>query len=230
MDLEPRKMRPIVSLNLREQIEKEVRSAIIKGRFQPGERLIESTIATEMGVSRAPVREVLSALEREGLVVNIPRRGNFVVDFTNKDIDEIYSFRLLLEIGAMRRAMERCTPQDLDNLQRLVDDLDEAMVRQDDNESITNLDMYFHEYICSLADHSRLYSTWKSIRMQTQLLIGVTSKTHYRYPHEPAQWHQTILNAFKTKDLVTAEKKLSEHILDGRTRAINALTFIHATE
>jgi DNA-binding GntR family transcriptional regulator len=230
LDSEPLKMRLIVSLNLREQIEKEVRSAIIKGRFQPGERLIESTIATEMGVSRAPVREVLSALEREGLVVNIPRRGNFVVDFTNKDIDEIYSLRLLLEIGAMRRAMERCTPQDLDNLQRLVDDLDKAMVRQDDSESITNLDMEFHEYFCALADHSRLYTTWKSISMQAQLLIGVTSKTHYRYPHEPAQWHQTILDAFEHRDLVTTEKILTEHIMDGCERAIKALVYMHSKE
>lgn len=230
MESEPRKMRQIISSNLREQIENEVRTAIIQGRFLPGERLIESTIATEMGVSRAPVREVLSALEREGLVMNIPRRGNFVVDFTKKDIEDIYSFRLLLEVGAMRRAVERFDGEDIKALQQLVDNLDTAMMNQDDSGSITNLDMQFHDYICSLADNNRLYSTWKSISMLTQLLIGVTSKTHFQYPHEPAQWHQTILDAFKQKDMTTAEKKLTEHLMDGCARAINALSYIHARE
>lgn len=230
MDAKPSKMMTVVSSNLRKQIENEVRSAIIKGQYLPGDRLVESTIATEMGVSRAPVREVLSALEQEGLVVNIPRRGNFVVDFTHKDIEEIYSLRLLLEIGAMRRAVHRVTQSDLDHLQRLIDDLDNAMVRQDDNESIIDLDLLFHEHICTLADHSRLYSIWRSIRLQTQLLISITSKTHFIYPHEPAQWHQKILDAFMTKNLIMLEKELSEHILDGQMRAMNALTYSQLIE
>ena len=67
--------------------------------------------------------------------------------------------------------------------------------------------------------------------MLTQLLIGVTSKTHYQYPHEPAaQWHQTILDAFKQKDMDTAERKLTEHLIDGCDRAISALSYIHAME
>jgi DNA-binding GntR family transcriptional regulator len=214
-------------MNLREQIEKEVRSAIIKGRFKPGERLIESTIAAEMGVSRAPVREVLSALEREGLVVNVPRRGNFVVDFTQKDIEEIYGFRLILEIGALRNAMQQATQQDIDNMQELVNRLDEAMMHRDDIESITNLDMLFHEHICLLANNGRLFSTWNSIRTQTQLLIGLSSKTHYGYPHEPAQLHQSILNTFKSKDRNAAEKIISEHIQDGCVRVLKSLEFIH---
>jgi len=56
------------------------------------------------GVSRPPVREALSALDREGLVVNFPRRGSFVVSFTVKDIEEVYSLRMILELEAVRRA------------------------------------------------------------------------------------------------------------------------------
>ena len=98
-------MRPITAVNLRNHIEEEIRRAILQGRFKPGESLVESTIAAEIGVSRAPVREVLSALERVGLVVNIPRRGSFVIDFTPKDIEEIYTLRLLLEVDAIHRAV-----------------------------------------------------------------------------------------------------------------------------
>jgi len=230
LDSKPHRMHPIISSNLREQIENEVRSAIIKGRYQPGDRLIESAIANEMGVSRAPVREVFSALEREGLVVNIPRHGNFVVEFTHKDIEEIYSLRLLLEVGAVKQSVDRYTQFDLDHLQRLINDLDNAMVRQDDTESIADLDMCFHEYLCSLANHSRIFSIWKGIRLQTQLLINVTSKTHFHYPHEPAQWHQMILDAIKSKNMIILERKISEHILDGQNRAMKALTDAHRGE
>ena len=116
MENEITQLRQIQTLNLRSQIEQEVRDAIIRGVFKPGERLVESVIASRLGVSRAPVREVLSALERENLVVNIPRRGYFVIDFTEKDIDEIYSFRLLLEIGALRRAISRFTEDDFEKM------------------------------------------------------------------------------------------------------------------
>lgn len=136
MESEPKKMCQIISSNLGEQIENEVRTAIVQGRFLPGERLIESTISTEMGVSRAAVREVLSALEREGLVINIPRRGNFVVDFTKNDIEDIYSFRLLLEVGTMRRAVECFDDGDVKALQHLVDNLDTAMMYRDDSDPI----------------------------------------------------------------------------------------------
>ena len=93
-------LQPLNVQNLRGHIQEKLCTAILNGIFKPGERLVESAIAEQLGVSRAPVREVLSALEREGLVITIPRRGNFVVDFTDKDIEEIYSLRTLLEIGA----------------------------------------------------------------------------------------------------------------------------------
>lgn len=223
MDTEPKLLKPISAPNLRAHIEREVRDAILRGLFKPGERLVESTIASQMGVSRAPVREVLSALEREGLVVNIPRRGNFVVQFTHKDIEEIYSLRLLLEIGALRRAIHRFTAEDFDKMQYLIDDLAQALSRQVDQEAIVSLDLDFHECFCQQADNARIYNVWKGLSLQTRLLIGVTSKTHYDYPQQPAILHQKILDAVRARDLGTAERELSGHILNAQQRAMQAL-------
>lgn len=224
MNAEPYKLHPVLSSNLREQIEREIRSAILEGRYQPGERMVESAIATEMGVSRAPVREALSALEREGLVTNVPRRGCFVVDFTERDIDEIYSMRLLLETGALERGVERITQEDLHNLQNLIDDLREACIQGNELETILSLDLYFHDYLCSLADHNRLYAAWKTIRLQTQLLMGYISKTYASHPQEPAVWHQSILDALKEKEIDTAITILTEHIRDAKFRAMQAIS------
>jgi DNA-binding GntR family transcriptional regulator len=213
----------IETQNLRVQIENDIKMAILNGVFRPGERLVESVIANQMGVSRAPVREVLSALEREGLVVNIPRRGNFVISFSEKDIEEIYSLRVLLEIGALRRANERFTEDDFKKLEEISYELGEAVTRQDDQISIVNLDLSFHEYIYHVADHSRMYSIWKSIRAQTQFLISVTSKTRYDYPSQPMKLHMDLIEGFRKRDLSVSEARLTDHILDARERAMESL-------
>ena len=230
MSSEVSQLQPLDVLNLRDHITQRVRGAILDGTYKPGERLVETAIADQLGVSRAPVREALSALEREGLVANAPRRGYSVIDFTDKDIDEIYSLRLLLEIGALRRAVERFTEQDLAEMQRVVDELDEAARQKTDSEKIVALDLAFHDLICRAADHSRLYSAWNSMRLQTQLLISLTSRTHYDNPEQPGELHRRILDAIWDKDLKRAEATLTDHILDAQRRAYMALRALRSSE
>lgn len=214
---------PIDSSSLREQIERQVRSAILNGSFRPGEHLVETTIAEQLGVSRAPVREALSALEREGVIVYVPRKGYFVVDFTPKDIEEIYSLRLMLEIGALRRSIHRFSSSAIAELQQIVNALGEAVREGRAQNEVATLDLSFHELICQQADHVRLYSVWNSMRLQTWLLIGLTSKTEYDYPDQPKDFHQSILDAIQEQDLEPAEALLRSHILDAQQRALAAL-------
>jgi DNA-binding GntR family transcriptional regulator len=221
MNVEPKFLQPISPSNLRNEVEKGLCTAILNGVFQPGERLVESVIAERLGVSRPPVREALSALEREGLVVNIPRRGNFVVSFTAKDIDEIYSLRVILELEAIRRAIPRFKQTNIDQLQHIVDELGNAILRLDGFDSMSILDLSFHEYIVNMADHSRLYRAWNSISMQSRLLMGVTSRTYYQTPLVPRELHQEILNAIKSGEVETAEKKVRDHFVDAQQRAID---------
>ena len=222
LDNEIARLRQVQPLNLRSQIEEEVREAILRGVFKPGERLPELLIANQLGVSRAPVREVLSALERDGLVVNIPRRGNFVIDFSETDIDEIYSLRLLLEIGALRRAISRFTEEDFEKMQELVNRLGEASKQEKDPLEVMMIDLAFHEHIYQVADHSRISEIWSRLRMQTQLLIGVTNSTHYI--DQPMKLHQEILDALRARDLESAEAKLRDHIVDAQHRALKRLS------
>jgi DNA-binding GntR family transcriptional regulator len=222
VDSRQSQFKPLNILNLRDQIGQRIKSAILGGAFRPGERLVETAIAEQLDVSRAPVREALSALEQEGIVAHVPRRGYFVVEFTDKDIEEVYSLRLLLEVEALQRAIDRASQEDLAELQGLVDDLSRAAMNKDEPETIVALDMAFHEGICRLADHSRLYSAWNNLRLQTQLLIGLTSRTHYDHPDQPRVWHQRILDAMKDKDLKRAIETLKDHMLDAHQRAMLA--------
>ena len=230
MSSELTRLQPLNVLNLREHITLRIREAILDGTYRPGGRLVETAIAEQLGVSRAPVREALSALEGEGIVVNAPRRGYSVIDFTDKDIDEIYSLRILLEVGALRRAIGRFSEEGIAKMQSVIDRLGEATYRQSDPGVIISLDLSFHDLIYRAAEHERLYAAWDMIRLQTQMLIGVTSRTHYRHPDQPKQLHQSILDAICDSDLKRAESMVTDHALDAQRRAYEALRTLRSDE
>lgn len=204
---------------LRDRIKDQICDAILHGMFGPGSRVVEAAIAEQFGVSRAPVREALVALEREGIIKSLPRRGYFVIDFTDKDIDEIFSLRRLLEVEALRRAVPRFDGAAIAELQALVDQLGVAMRGKADVGGIIALDLGFHDKICRMADHERLYEAWNSMRLQTWLLIGLTSRIQFDSPDQPQDIHQTILNAIRAGDEACAAASLTEHLLGAEERA-----------
>jgi len=223
MSLPASRFSPIDVPNLRSHIEQHIRNAIITGLIKPGEHLIETAIAEELGVSRSPVREALSALEREGLIVNLPRRGYRVIEFTEKDIDEIYSLRVLLEAEAMRRAIERLSDDQAEIFQETVDQIGKAAHQPEERSRLVALDISFHDRICQVADHARLYSAWNSMRLQTAMLISLTSLTHINYPDQHQEIHQRILDAMRTRNFAQADLLLRDHIREAEQRAHLAL-------
>ena len=214
-------------VNLRERIKDRICDAILHGMFRPGSRVVEATIAEQFGVSRAPVREALVALEREGIIKSLPRRGYFVVDFTDKDIDEIFSLRRLLEVEALRRAVGRFNADGLAEMPRLVDQLGAAIRGNSDIARIIELDLSFHDTICRVANHSRLYEAWNSMRLQTWLLIGLTSRIKFDSPDQPHDIHQTILDAIKAGDVALASASLTRHLVDAEALAHEAWRTLH---
>lgn len=209
-------------VSLREHIKRQIVDAILSGVFTPGERLVEATIADQLGVSRAPVREALVALEQEGIVTSLPRRGYFVINFSDKDIEEIYSLRLLLEVEALRRAVSHFPEDSLRAMQVIVDQLGNSSARGEAIVELIRLDHSFHEYMVRTANHSRLYSAWDSMRLQTWLLIGLTSRTPFDYPDQPREAHQRILDAIVAEDAAAAAAALRDHLLDAEERAQRA--------
>lgn len=97
-------------------IVKVLRTDILSGRYRPGDRLNESAIARELNISRIPVREALSQLQDQGLVMNRQRRGTYVTHLTAEEVQQINSLRILLETEALRLARQRMTPQTLADL------------------------------------------------------------------------------------------------------------------
>ncbi len=217
---------PLGNSSLREQIEQRVRDAILDGDLRTGERIVESTLAEQLGVSRAPVREALSALERDGLITLIPRRGYFVAEFSPSDIEEVYGLRSILEVGALPLVIENLSSTDVAEFQALIDAFAQAVQAGQMRSEIVNLDLAFHGLICRKANNSRLFSAWRSMRLQTGMLIGLTSQTKYDYPEQPVELHQCILDAIVERDLEAASSLLHAHISDAKMRALASLNVV----
>jgi len=144
-----------------------LREQIVCGSVQPGETLPASKVAEMLGVSRAPIREALTLLEREGLV-EFNRRGTArVCDFDLEDVRELGLMRLVLEPAASRLAAERRPQAGLDAIEENLHAL-KAVSRLDD---VTRLDLDFHRLIFAAAGNQRLMRAWESLWSQFSLVI-----------------------------------------------------------
>jgi DNA-binding GntR family transcriptional regulator len=109
---------------LRAHVVKMIGADILAGKYKPGDRLNESQIARELNISRIPVREALSQLQEQGLVVNRERRGMFVMSLSPDDVQQISSLRIVLETEAVKLARDRMTPEVLARLEKLVQQME----------------------------------------------------------------------------------------------------------
>lgn len=113
--------------SIREVVYDKLKTAILSGAFEDGERLVEHDIAEQLQVSRTPVREALRRLESEGILEALPKQGLVVKDYSDDEIREIYLIREALESLAAEYAAKNATDDDIAELECLVEKMDDAM-------------------------------------------------------------------------------------------------------
>lgn len=204
------KVTPIAYRTITEQVASAIREAIAEGRIPPASRLLEVSLAREMGTSRAPVREALSQLEREGLVTKEPNRGARVVELTEETIREVASLRGLLEGFAASLAAERLSEIQFKDLESILEDLGEAAQRGD-YARLVEMDYQFHAFICRASGHRTLYETWSAISGKVRLYLSTTNLM-YRDLRAVVRGHGEILAALRSRDRVRANQVMQEHL------------------
>ena len=205
------------SFSLTDEIADVVRERILKGEDEIGEKIKENQIASELKVSRTPIREAFKLLENEGLIDYIPNRGCFAKGFTKQDVDDIYAVREALEELAVRWAVARITEPELTALEEQVD-LMEFYTKKKDKKRVLELNTSFHEVIYAsarsrfLAQVLRSYKeyiekTRKSIFYEQSYLEGILSE------------HRAIFEAIKDRDEERAVEAISKHLEASQDRA-----------
>lgn len=194
---------------LREQLRERILQRILDGDYAPGERIVESRLMREYGVSQAPIREALRDLEAMRFVESEAHRGVRVRTITEKEMGEMYPVRAALEEVAGRAAAPQITDATLDALQAEIDAMRAASARHDMHAQLVH-DARFHELIFEAAGNTLLLEVWRSLHAEIRALI-----TYLRADVDMVQIadaHLPILGALRRRDPELAGKEMRHHI------------------
>lgn len=215
------RLAPVTSRTLVDTVVEQLRESILSGRFAPGERLVEAELARELGISRGPIREALAVLEKNGILVNVPRRGKFLPAFDAVTVDEIYSLRKIIEPYATQLIIASLDDAKRDALHESVEAIQEAADAGDMLE-LAQRDIAFHHRMYELAGHELLRKVWtEAISGKLRMLLNFTIRTHPL--DSTAENHRVIVDAILAKDDRRTRRLVTEHIDDAWRRARKAL-------
>ncbi|MGN7818601.1 GntR family transcriptional regulator [Chitinophaga sp. 22536] len=197
----------------------ELRRKILSNQLVPGMRLKEDVWAKKTEVSRMAVREALTRLLGENLVVFGEKGGYFVKSMTAEDIRQIRELRELLELGAIRVAIHKIGKADITALEKICDDFTN-MVKSGYMGGACEADMKFHETLIALAGNTKLMEIYQSSNIPLfHMKLGkmLVQMDDYEQTDEE---HRAILQALKNKDLKKAEDALVKHLLRGEVTTL----------
>jgi len=205
---------PLDVATKRDRIGEMLREALFSGDLQPGERIVESRIARQLGVSQGPVREALVELEREGLVVRAPNRGAFVATLDDEEMEELLSLRAVLEGYCARLVSTRLRPDDRITLDALLEEMRGA-AREGDLSALTQVDLRFHDELYRLSGHVLLGEVLSGLRQRMRLALALADAAYSTDLHDVARSHVPLVAALAGGDPDVAEKAARHHVVDG---------------
>jgi len=214
---------PPPARSLGDDIAERLRAAILSGHFEPGERLGEERLAQRMGVSRGPIRDALSKLERQGLVVIKRNKGAFVARLTREDLEELYTLRLSIERLALERACAQADRGEIAALQQLIDEIAMHTRAGISEQLAADLDLRFHDLIYQAAHHRRLWETWSQLRPQIHILLLSRNVVNRDFRDLVVVAHQQLLDAIRDRDGARAVEILEEHLHGSYQRVLASL-------
>jgi DNA-binding GntR family transcriptional regulator len=204
-----------------------MRNDIVAGVLVGGSRLTETDLAAQYGLSRTPIRESLRRLQSEGLIEVIPHRGARVVDWQNFDIEGMYDLRILVECFITRRAATRITPDVVDELTELCDQM-ESVTKEgkagDPNTvaAFTELNGRFHGRIAEIADAEYAQPARHILVALPVILRAVHNYAPLGYQRSNSH-HRELLEAFKIKDADWAESIMRLHVTASKSAIMDEL-------
>ncbi len=207
---------------LREQVLATLRKAVLSGTMTPGEKLVEAHISGQLQVSRGPVREAMRQLVEEGLLEHVPYKGTVVKGFTVKDVEEIYSFRTLLERFAFTVVWPRRGAAFFQELDRRHTALVDAITRHNarqlaGREQLIEREMELHSVAYEFSGHSILLSTWLQLRKRIHLYFAIHQAAHHRIGPLPDA-HVRYVECAKGDSLDAMLAEIDDHMQRGLGR------------
>jgi DNA-binding GntR family transcriptional regulator len=180
----------------------------------PGTRIDEQVLTAEYGISRTPLREALKVLAAEGLVTLRPRRGCFVTEISDQDLDEIFPLMAMLEARCALEATNRAQPGEIVRLEAIHRQL-ERFAGNQQIERFFVANQEFHLRIQEMSGNRWLRQVIQDLRKVLKLTRLFSLSIDGRLQQSLAE-HAAILEAIRAGDALRAQATMHDHILSGR--------------
>jgi DNA-binding GntR family transcriptional regulator len=201
---------PVASTGaLGEGVYEAIRSAILDGSLSPGTRIVEEALARQMEVSRAPLRQALWFLRRDGLIIDESARTTRVVTLDAESIRELHVIRTLLETVAYQSAATRISSSEIEAIQQILRQMQDA-ADKDDRHAVARLDYEFHQALCQASGMPRLVEMWEKQHVLFRLWLNMVGQTLVESDDHIVASHRAILDSVVEGD----PDRIFEHVLE----------------
>jgi DNA-binding GntR family transcriptional regulator len=201
---------PLKRSNLRDQALAVIRQALVAGEIRPGSIYSASGMATRLGTSNGPVREAMLTLVNQGVMEVVPNRGFRVTPVTDKDLDEVYQLRLMLEVPAVRQLAQRDTTDHAEMLRGHARRCTQA-AEDRDMTVFLEADRDFHLSLLGLLENGRLVQLVEMLRDQTRL-YGLRTLAEEGKLVTTSLEHFGLLEAVLSGDPDKAAAEMARHL------------------
>ena len=212
---------PVASVSRRDAVMNEIRRAIVLGALKPGEKLTENRLSASLSVSRPTMREALTQLAQEGLLIQEPYRGLRVADLDAKSIIDIAHTRIALDMLAAEAILADGTGQRLQIVRDAWDDYNRLPI---DADPVTAHESHitFHRRIWEASENSLLIRLWPVTEAHLTIALAQDQATRHD-PRRAHDVHERIVDALVGGDLDQVRAALVVHTIDSAEELVRML-------
>jgi DNA-binding GntR family transcriptional regulator len=204
--------------DLGKKVYKALKAMIISGELKPGEKLVQEELAERLGVSRTPLLSAFSKLAQENLVETISRRGAYVKKFTEQELLDIYDIRIQLEPLGAYKAAGFVKSSEVETLEKLLVDFDEA-TKRNDMKALKMIDYDIHMEIMRCSGNKLLYDMLSTFN----IIIISNIKGLLKPPQKSDSEHMLLIESIKSGNAEEARRIMFDHINDSRSNLLRNL-------
>ena len=191
---------PFRRVVLKDRVSELIKNAILTGKLEAGDRIVEMKLASDLGVGTTAVREALFELEAQGFVTRLTNKGTFVTQLSKDDVSEILTVRRELEGLAVQLLEQRATEEDIVSLRQIVSQM-RACALENDLESFYKADLEFHRKIWALAGNRHLAKALDlTVVPLFAFFIMKNPSDSVAQLVDSADWHGRVVEAIANKD------------------------------
>ena len=205
-----------------DKVYEKIKTLAIDYHFRPGERINEVELATQLGVSRTPVREALNRLAKDGFMNLVPNRGFYSRDLTPEGVRELYEVRMVIEQATFRFACQRATDDDIAATAAIWENVVASQPQEKSAEywaKIAEIDELFHMEIARISKNTRLYEMLESLNSLSRFFRRIDLETPVRR-NNAYEEHEEIIEALRQRNAEKGVMLIEQHIFLSSEHAV----------